>query len=125
MAREIPVGDAPGWAEALEAWDRRRDADEAARALRGFEALADLEPESPHAFAWLGRARWFAGTYAPTDREKQRHLDRGFEAASRGVKIDAGHLPARFWTAVCLERVHHLKPLVKNFPPYRLRGYNP
>jgi len=99
--REIGVGSAPGWTEALAAWDRRRDDREAKKAAQRFEALAQRTPDDPAIFAWCARSLYYLGDYEPDESRRREIFERGMEAGKRGIALDADHSGALFWTSAC------------------------
>lgn len=139
MQRSIPVEDDSQWEEALQAWDARGDLAEAERAADLFEELAELEHDSPHAWAWVARASYYTGDYQKRDRDRAKLYKRGWKAGRRALELDPDHIGGLFWTAVCLaadadlanmlsratyvpELLRYMKQVWERDPTYLYRG---
>jgi len=103
--REFAVpGDAPGWKEAMKAWDARADLARAREAVAAWEEIARKNPESFEAFGWLARAHYWLGENEETGEGKEKIFYRGYEYGERALKLRSRDPGAHFWTGANLAR---------------------
>lgn len=101
LKRELPVGSGKHWAQALEAWDARRDLATAREAAELFQRLAETE-DSAAARAWCARSYFFVGDYQPTPQETAHWHETGWRLARTAADRKDFPTGGAFWTGVCL-----------------------